>query len=231
MTDFITETQTYLQRFFHSINAHATACNVSVEDLTHLIAQGQYPNASYKVQHQFHCTSFVADTTQQSAKDWHKISHQKWHQTLVQEHVQSEQQAFELFSAHYLTAHHQHFKNPIGQAMQHMWPAIANPPEQEFLKSSWSYFKQGVYGVCTRDGLPATIFKKQYGVKFIDHMMTQQRGLSPAETGQICHIIDWLDEAAAPFAPHEVANSSRQRCIINARKHFHLPITADKIAQ
>lgn len=231
MTDFITDTQSYLQSYFQPTNTHAAACELSEDELEQLIASGTYPNASYQVQHHFQCTSFVADKKQHTNQAWHRSSHQNWHQALKQNHIKTETQAFELFTSTYLEAHQVHFNGPLGQAMQHFWPALATLPADDYLNASWSYFQQGVYGVCTRDGLPETIFKKQCGVKFIDHLMAQQAQFSNVEIEQILQIIGWLDHAAAPFAPHEVATSSRQRCIINARIHFHQLLTADNISR
>lgn len=159
------------------------------------------------------------------------MGHQKWYEAIKQENITKEASAFDLFTARYHAAHHTHFNREIGKIMQQLWPAISKPPKTSDLAASWSYFKEGVYGVCTSDGLPETIFQKQYGVRFMNHVMS-----TPAQDAQeveklIRQIIDWLDRVIAPFAPHEIASSSRQRCIINAGNRFHQTDPADKLTR
>ncbi len=231
MTNLIDDIEAYLATHFQPTKAHAAACDINIDQLEDLIAKGLYPGASYKVQHKFLCNSFVANEELQTDSTLYKISHRNWYEAIKQENITKEASAFDLFTTRYHAAHHAHFNREIGQIMQQLWPAIAKPPKMRDLAASWSYFKEGVYGVCTSDGLPETIFQKQYGVRFMDHVMSAPAQHAPEVEKLIRQIIDWLDGVIAPFPPHEIATSSRQRCIVNARIRFHQTDPADKLVR
>lgn len=87
--------------------------------------------------------------------------------------------------------------------------------------ATWSHFLNGVYGVCTRDGAPETIFHKQIGVMIVEALTS----LPPDQTAPdtlpvLADAVAFLDEVASDFAPHERASSSRQHCVADIRARY-----------
>lgn len=89
---------------------------------------------------------------------------------------------------------------------------------------TWQQFLDGTYGLCTRSGLPNEIFLKHIYIRFIEFVTQANRpnDINNALLSLLSESVKELDKVESDFASHEVAQSSRQRCIINIRKDYSI---------
>jgi aminoglycoside/choline kinase family phosphotransferase len=83
----------------------------------------------------------------------------------------------------------------------------------------WGHFLDGTYGLCTRSGLPEDIAAKEAAIVLIRELSSQggAQELGDEQRKRLAAAVDLLDAASAPFAPHEVARSSRRRYVDEIR--------------
>jgi hypothetical protein len=95
---------------------------------------------------------------------------------------------------------------------------------EEYLIEEWRHFLEGTYGLCSRDGLPETIADKEVAAANIKGLLDKggEQVLTADELLYLRHWVNVLDRASAPFAPHEVARSSRRRLIDEVRAAYRL---------
>lgn len=109
------------------------------------------------------------------------------------------------------------FASALGQSLSAAEPDVPPRFDAAHRAASWDHFLNGIYGVCTTDGQPETIFLKQAGVMFIDAMLLSGGSrLSPRHRDLLRRAVAFLDPVLSAFAPHELRRSSRQRCILDA---------------
>lgn len=89
------------------------------------------------------------------------------------------------------------------------------------LADEWRHFLDGTYGLCTRSGLPEDIAAKEVAIAIIKES-TGEQVLTVVETTRLRDAVNLLDEASAPFAPHERERSSRHRLVDLVRKGYKL---------
>jgi len=82
------------------------------------------------------------------------------------------------------------------------------------LAAEWRHFLDGTYGLCTVSGLPEDIAAKELAIALI-----RETAGAPAlaDPDRLRRTIDLLDKVSSPFAPHEVALSSRRRYVDDMR--------------
>jgi hypothetical protein len=100
----------------------------------------------------------------------------------------------------------------------------AGPRDEAHLRDEWQHFLNGTYGLCTRDGLPEAIAAKEAAAANIKSIVESrcEQALTADETAHLRHWVDVLDQASAPFAPHEAARSSRRRLVDDVRARYGL---------
>lgn len=151
--------------------------------------------------------------------------HLKGHRSLLADikrlELVSEARARAHFSARYETAKDLFLSGSFGQQLVQAAPDVPARFDAEHAATTWTHFLNGVYGVCTRDGLPETVFLKQVGVMFIEQMIADGPGsLDDSETALLARAVSFLDTVESGFAPHEAAHVSRQRCIVDVNANF-----------
>lgn len=91
----------------------------------------------------------------------------------------------------------------------------------EHIREEWEYFIQGVYGLCTKSGLPEDIAAKELAVILINEL-TEKESLAEEEVQRLSQAVNLLDRASSGFAPHERLQSSRHRLIDEVRRKYRL---------
>ncbi|MBZ0113416.1 MAG: hypothetical protein K8J08_13215 [Thermoanaerobaculia bacterium] len=89
------------------------------------------------------------------------------------------------------------------------------------IASEWGHFLDGVYGLCTRSGLPEDIAAKEFAV-VITQELIERSDLTERELEDLAAAVDLLDAASADFAPHEREQSSRRRLVDDVRRRYRL---------
>ena len=84
----------------------------------------------------------------------------------------------------------------------------------ECLKGEVNAFLAGIYGICTINGTPDEIIRKEIAVKkLLDFQEQTQARLSETEIGELEHLVEEYDSVAALFAPYQRAASSRGKYV------------------
>jgi hypothetical protein len=78
--------------------------------------------------------------------------------------------------------------------------------------------------VCTVSGLTEDIAAKEAAGTVIKDLTAEgpQRTLTVEQRRRLGAAVDLLDRSSAPFAPHEVARSSRRRLVDEVRRDWQL---------
>ncbi len=211
----------YLYSNFLEEASFAPSCGVSVQTLTAMINARVFPTASYVYHSSGRSVSFVSDFDDDGTYRFHLKGQQKWFETIQRFGLDTEDRAHSHFFQRYDAAEQTFLSGGLGQQLASFAPDIPKKFDGEHAIATWNHFLGGVYGVCTRDGQPETVFLKQAGVMFIEKMIAKGPGsLSAAETALLERAVALLDDVESDFAAHEVAQSSRQRCIVDVRSNF-----------
>ncbi|TRW97716.1 hypothetical protein FNJ84_09530 [Paracoccus sp. M683] len=219
---------TYLYANFHDEPVFAAHAGMSVPELHTHIARRLCPDASYQVEANWQAQSFVATHSEPRTYRFHLRDHQHWLRQIQLLGITKEIGARRHFQVRYGAARDAFLSGDLWQRLTRAAPQVPAAFDAARDEATWDYFLQGFYGVCTRDGQPETIFLKQAGVMFIEAMTSgDPQALSPDDRALLAQVVALLDRVESDFAPHEVALSSRQRCIIDVRARFLRPFGLD----
>ncbi|MGO2129492.1 MAG: DUF6058 family natural product biosynthesis protein [Pseudoalteromonas prydzensis] len=89
------------------------------------------------------------------------------------------------------------------------------------LKDEWAYFLNGIYGLCTKSGLPEDIAAKELSILEINELLAFKE-LTDEQLNRLSSAVNLLDSASSLFAPHERLKSSRHRLINEVRRKYKL---------
>ncbi len=217
----------YLYTHFFEERQFADVAGTGVDAIASLIETRVFPNPSYTYTCVSHCASFVAEIHETRAYRFHLRGHTNWYHDITRFGLTSEARARDHFFNRYEGAKHLFLSSDLGRALQAEVPGVVETFDGDHADATWQHFLNGVYGVCTRDGRPESVFLKQAGVMFIDHMIAN--GIDPLSDSRRSLLQDAvvaLDTVASDFAPHEAPTASRQRCIVDVRTRLADSITA-----
>ncbi len=211
----------YLYSNFYEENQFAEVIGINLPDLERWMDARIAPRASYVFESKGHTSSFVSTYDEHETYRFHLRGHVQWYRSLLRLGLKEEAQARCYFFHRYDAAKKVFIGSKLGRELHHAAPDVEAQFDRDLANSTWEHFLNGVYGVCTRDGQPETIFLKQAGVKFVEALSSVEAGsLAVHELDLLKRAVDLLDDVASDFAPHEVPLSSRQRCIKDVRTNF-----------
>lgn len=211
----------YLYSNFLEAGTFAKACGISEKKLTDFIEAGIFPAPSYLYESSGRSVSFVSDFTEGDIYRFHLREHVAWFTSLTRLGLMTEDRAREHFFNRYEQAKKTFLTSDLGKELTDNAPKIPSEFDTNHADMTWRNFLNGVYGVCTRDGQPETVFLKQAGVMFIEHMTARRSGsLSDTQLRLLERTVNFLDTVESDFAPHEIPQTSRQRCIVDVNVKF-----------
>jgi hypothetical protein len=175
-----------------------------------LQAAGMMPRPSYRLRLDVACDSFFGPHTESHAIDWYAQGYVAWAGLL--EALDGSQQAYQVFAERYRRHLAQLAVDKLGSYPQDL-------TGDAHITAEWSHFLDGTYGLCTRSGLPEDIAAKEAAITLIRALTASgtPQGLDEEARGRLAAAVDLLDRASSPFAPHEVARSSRRRYVDEVR--------------
>lgn len=200
----------YLERYFFTREQLLDRCAIEGAQLARLQAARMAPAPSYRLRLDIGCDSFFGPWAGAAAADYYAKGYVAWIGQLAG--LDGEAQARALFDRRYMARLDQLRAGGIAPSA----PAFAS---DEHLGAEWSAFLDGTYGLCTVSGLPEDIAAKEAAVEVIKETAPAAATNAQAKA-RLSAAVDLLDSVAAPFAPHEVAHSSRQR-YVNAMREAH----------
>jgi len=211
----------YLYTNFLEERQFADVAGTTTDELAALIEAKVFPSPSYIYASKARSASFVADFSDDQVYRFHLRGHTDWYREVAQLGLNTEARARAHFFSRYEQAKLAFLSSPLGTELQTQAPDVVGLFDEDHADMTWGNFLNGVYGVCTRDGRPETIFLKQAGVMFIEQLTEGGPGKLPQlQYALLRRAVDFLDSVKSEFAPHEIPKTSRQRCIIDVKAQF-----------
>jgi hypothetical protein len=199
-------------RFFTSeqLLAH---CAIRADELQRWQTRRMMPKASYCLALDIACDSFLGAHRKQQAVEYYAKGSVNWIDVLRQ--IDDEQAAYAVFARRYRTK----LGELAAAGMTHAERFAAD----EHIAAEWGHFLDGTYGLCTVSGLPEEIAAKEVAIAAIRELdADRNRSQTEADRARLRNAVDLLDRASSPFAPHEVARSSRRRYVDDMRAAYGL---------
>lgn len=216
----------YLYSNFLETSAFAAACDTSEQTLADGIQARILPAPSYEYQSNARSVSFVSTADDTATYRFHLKGHVAWHRDVMRFGLTSEDRARSHFFDRYDQAKKMFFTSDLGKQLADTAPHIPDVFDDTHATATWAHFLNGVYGVCTRDGQPDSVFLKQAGVMFIDQMIADGPPMSRDQLNLLARAVHFLDAVESDFAPHEAPQASRQRCIVDVKARFFDTVAA-----
>ena len=219
----------YLYANFLEEQEFAARCAIGVADLEKLYDCRVMPAPSYRYSSNGRVESYFEPHEEQNIYRFQLKGHLHWYNSITNLGITDEAEAKSYFFARFNTAKETFFTSSFGSALCQTARHVGALFNADHEIATWEHFLEGTFGVCTRDGLPETVFLKQAGVRFVEALISDPIfGSLPEDLRLLRQIVNLLDEVESDFAPHELAQSSRQRCIVDIQDRFlqRLPSTA-----
>jgi len=175
------------------------------------------PKASYKLSHNLTSESFFGEYSNKDSFEYYAKGYTSWLGIL--QSLPNINQAFSIFKERYKLELSRLSK--FGFTTQN---AKMNNSLEAHIKDEWKHFLQGIYGTCTKTGLPEEIAAKELAVMIIKPFL-EKGELGVSELEDLENAVNLLDKSSSLFAPHERANSSRHKFIDEVRRIYKLKIS------
>lgn len=214
----------YLYENFYEETALLKKGQITAQALNSLTKNRVIPKPSYILNNQGGVQSFVANYSETQTYRFHLKGHITWLNAVENLGIKTEEAAKDYFQSRYDIAAQLFFSGSVGRSLTNIMPHLPKTFDETHINATWLHFTDGVYGVCTRNGAPENIFLKQVYVRFIDHILGTHpiNKITKNHKGTLLAAVGLLEKVESDFAPHEVSQTSRQRCIIEVRKQYKL---------
>jgi hypothetical protein len=204
----------YLNKHFFTRAQLLERAGIGAEQLEQWQRGRMMPLPSYRLRLDASCISFFGEHREPMVADYYPKGSLAWIGGLRA--LRDENAASRLFARRY--------RERLAQlAAAGIAPNVNELGSDAHIDSEWNHFLAGTYGVCTVSGLPEDIAAKEAAVVLIRAILTDERVLTASERERLRGAVDLLDSVSAPFAPHEVARSSRRRYVDDVRAKYGLP--------
>ncbi|MGZ5199365.1 MAG: DUF6058 family natural product biosynthesis protein [Telluria sp.] len=202
----------YLEHYFLTREQLLAQCAIDAAQLEQLQVGRLTPQPSYRLRLDLGCQSFFGQHEEQLAVDYYPKGYAAW--LALAATFSSEEEARGLFFERYRAR----LAQLRAEGFVPRDPAFGS---EDHLHAEWRGFLDGTYGLCTVSGLPEEIAAKEAAIALIREL-TGAGTLDDAARALLRRSVDLLDSAGAPFAPHEVARSSRRRYVDEVRAAYGL---------
>lgn len=212
----------YLTKNFYEEAVFLKAAQIGIEELQWLTQNRQMPKPSYVLENEADSVSFICNFEEKETYRFHLKNHIQWINSLKSLHLDTENRAKSYFQSRYNNAVELFFSGTLGTGLIQIEPRMTEAFDETKFNATWQYFLDGVYGVCTRSGMPENIFLKQVYAMFIDFFTEKftAHDMPTEHRETLMIVVNLLDEVESDFASHEVHETSRQRCILDVRKKY-----------
>ena len=172
------------------------------------------PLCSYRLNLDVDCYSFFGRYQEKSEIEYYPKGYSSWLGIILV--LKTFEQVYSVFSQRYISA----LESLKGQGYV-LNIALTKSNLECQIKKEWKSFLDGIYGLCTKSGLPEDIVAKELAVLEINEIC-QSNTLSKNQIEKLIKHINLLDLASSMFAPHERFTSSRQRLITEICRKYKL---------
>lgn len=212
----------YLYDCYYETTQFCTAAQIDQVRLKELGVARIIPDASYIVDVELNSESFVAKHREAQQHKFYLKGHVEWVAQISDKNISTENAARHYFETQYNLAIDEFLASELGEKIVNIYPR--SKWSLSDYSETWQHFLDGTYGLCTRTGLPREIFLKHIYIRFIEFVTAanQPKNISSDLLDLLGEAVEALDKVESDFAPHEVRQSSRQRCIIDIKKEYSL---------
>ncbi|MBU2897268.1 DUF6058 family natural product biosynthesis protein [Vibrio hepatarius] len=202
----------YLNEYLITKSELLTQAQVSEQALARYQEAGVMPKCSYKLKLTLECDSFFGLHEDTQEIEYYAKGYLAW--LGIVQSLEEKEKIFSVFSKRYKEA----LGNLKNQGFTSMNVKL-NAYIQEHIEQEWGYFLDGIYGLCTKSGLPEHIAAKELAIIQINEL-SELESPTKLELAQLKRAVDLLDESSALFAPHERVKSSRYRLIDEVNREY-----------
>ncbi|NQZ20752.1 MAG: hypothetical protein HRT53_01750 [Colwellia sp.] len=210
----------YLSRYFLTKQELLTAAKITEQELSHYQQLKVMPKCSYKLQLSVASTSFFGLHNEEQEIEYYAKGYISW--LAIAQSLNDTKSIYSLFVSRY--------KATIEQLRiqgHYSTNDKINASLDLHLKDEWQHFLDGIYGLCTKSGLPEDIAAKEFSILEINELtanteLTELAKLTEQQLSQLTRAVNLLDSVSALFAPHERLKSSRHRLVDEVRRKYVL---------
>jgi len=203
----------YLQKNYLTQQALLAQANITESELLAYQQNNVMPLCSYKLDITCKSNSFFGVFEEESKTQYYAKGYVSWLETLGS--MNDPKQVFSVFSQRYIDAVDQLKRKGFNSSNEKV-----NSKLNLHIEEEWRHFLQGIYGLCTKSGLPEDIAGKELAILQINEILAQDETLMDLK--KLTKAVNLLDSSSSMFAPHERLKSSRHRLINEVRRVYKL---------
>ena len=217
----------YLNQHLLEKNQLLASCDISEQQLRWLQELGVVPRPAYRLAINLDCQSFFGAHQEAQQQEYYARGTVEW-LAAINTSLETEDpvaSSFQLFEQRYLAQARQLAARGLLPDKFSLGDGRLDVEQlKAHIAQEWLYFCDGIYGLCTRNGLPEEIADKEFAIALIDQLTDNQQRpqLNDNECQTLTTAVAVLDRASSPFAPHERSRSSRHRCVDQVRKKYNI---------
>lgn len=210
----------YLYTHYYERAEFCALAKIDDAYLTQLETKNLVAKPSYILRIDLSAESFITAHKERALYKFYAKNQLNWLAQINTKQIKTEMVARQLFDQKYDEAIKRFLATDLGMEITKIYPQ-SDWGLSEYAET-WQQFTDGTYGLCTRTGLPNEIFLKHIYIRFIEFITAayQPDKIPPKTLKLLSKAVEALDVVEADFAPHEVKQSSRQRCIVNVKKEY-----------
>jgi len=203
----------YLNENYYTKQQLLDLAKISEAELLYFQEKRVMPNCSYKLSLNYSSDSFFGEFNNQSEIEYYAKGYLSWVGMLK---VSTDlQDVFPIFAQRYANS-----ISELKSAGYTSGDAKVNSKLDLHIEEEWIHFLNGIYGLCTKSGLPEDIAGKELAVLQISEILALDK--VKVDLAQLIKAVNLLDKSSSMFAPHERLKSSRHRLIDEVRREYKL---------
>lgn len=204
----------YLNKHFFTKQELLDVTKVTEQDLSKYQENGVMPKCSYKLRLNLKSDSFFGLHNDEQEIEYYAKGYSSW--LAIIQSLNSIEAVYSVFANRYKIA----LKSLKEQGHSSGNSKITSELN-DHIKEEWNHFLNGIYGLCTKSGLPEDIAAKELSILEINEL-SELKELTPEQLNKLTLAVDLLDSASSLFAPHERLKSSRHRLVNEIRRKYQL---------
>ena len=203
----------YLNENYYTKQQLLDLAQISEAELFNFQEKRVMPTYSYKLSLNYSSNSFFGEFNNQSEIEYYAKGYLSWIGML--KITTNFQDVFPIFAQRYAQSISELKKTGYSSRDEKVNSKLDSHIEEE-----WVHFLNGVYGLCTKTGLPEDIAGKELAVLQISEILEMDK--EKIDLAQLTKAVNLLDKSSSMFAPHERLKSSRHRLIDEVKREYKL---------
>ena len=204
----------YLNKHFITKQELLDITKITEHDLSKYQEDGVMPKCSYKIILNIKSDSFFGLHHDAQEIEYYAKGYSSW--LAIIQSLNSTEAVYSVFANRYKIAIESLKEQGYSSTNSKVTSEL-----NEHIKEEWGHFLNGIYGLCTKSGLPEDIAAKEFSILVINEL-SEHNELTPDQLNRLNLAVDLLDSASSLFAPHERLKSSRHRLVNEVRRKYQL---------